>query len=80
MTTHPFHHVLTMFRQAMPEDKPRKSRKWEVVRLNADRMQARTGGTVQEFEVVWAGPWANTWQTAEELGNDELPATYLCEP
>ena len=36
-----------------------------------------TGQAGVEYEIVWKGPWKNTWQTAGEIGNDQLVADYV---
>ena len=61
-------HPLILHRQPVVQERP-VDEKYEIQSIARKRVNA--DGTI-EFLVRWAGPWRDTWDSAQELGVEEL--------
>jgi hypothetical protein len=59
-------HLLTLFRVPVPV-LVSAGHKWEINKV----LGMRKGESFWEFNVVWKGPWKNTWETALDLSIPE---------
>lgn len=69
-------HVLEIVTCVCLGDEVTRTTTWEVVAIK-DMVKTDGGNTL--YEVVWKGPWKNTWESKKSLRNDELVEKYVAK-